>query len=59
MFKHPNIIHNRQINLYPQVVVLNIPELEINKQNKYNKYNINEINKRNCNTYYLKIIGLD
>jgi hypothetical protein len=41
------------------VVVLNIPNLEINKNNKNNKYYVNEINKRNNNTYYLKIIGIN
>jgi len=54
-------INQKQINqyLYPKVVILDIPNLEINKNNKNNKYNVNEIKKRINNTYYLKIIGLN
>jgi hypothetical protein len=66
MLKHQNIINKHYINNQyvaqqnqPQVVVLNIPNLEINKNNKNNKYYVNEINKRNNNTYYLKIIGIN
>jgi hypothetical protein len=64
MLKHQNIISNQYLTHIaqqnqPQVVVLNIPNLEINKNNKNNKYYVNEINKRNNNTYYLKIIGIN
>jgi len=66
MLKHQNIINKHYTNNQyiaqqnqPQVVVLNIPNLEINKNNKNNKYYVNEINKRNNNTYYLKIIGIN
>jgi hypothetical protein len=66
MLKHQNIINKHYINNQyiaqqnqPHVVVLNIPNLEINKNNKNNKYYVNEINKRNNNTYYLKIIGIN
>jgi hypothetical protein len=54
-------INQRQLNLdlHPKVVILDIPNLEINKNNKNNKYNVNEIKKRINNTYYLKIIGLN
>ena len=44
-------------NLYPRVIMLDVPNLEINKNNK--NYNINEIKKRINNTYYLKIMGLN
>jgi hypothetical protein len=64
MLKHQNIISNQYLTHIAQqnqlqVVVLNIPNLEINKNNKNNKYYVNEINKRNNNTYYLKIIGIN
>jgi hypothetical protein len=64
MLKTQNIIRSQniikqQINscLNPKVIILNIPNLEINKNNK--NYNINEIKKRINNTYYLKIMGLN
>jgi hypothetical protein len=64
MLKTQNIIRSQsiikqQINswLYPKVIILDISNLEINKNNK--NYNINEIKKRINNTYYLKIMGLN
>ena len=61
MLKHQNIINKHYIahKNKPQVVVLNIPNLEINKNNKNNKYYVDEINKRMNNTYYLKIMGIN
>ena len=61
MLKHQNIINKHYIahQNKPQVVVLNIPNLEINKNNKNNKYYVYEINKRMNNTYYLKIMGIN
>lgn len=62
MFKTQNIINTqKQINSYrqPELIILTIPKLEINKINKNNRHNIDEINKRINNTYYLKIIGLN
>ena len=61
MFKQQNIINNPYAyqTLYPKIIVLDIPNLEINKYNKYYKNNVNEIKKRINNTYYLKIIELN
>jgi hypothetical protein len=62
MFKTQHIINTRNqmdLHIQPELIVLTIPNLEINKSNKNNRYNISEINKRINNTYYLKIIGLN